>query len=186
MRKIMMLSLLLLAVCAGSLKIREVIFNRINLDNERLAKNPFRNFIGEWTLKNDDWSQNWGNGDEQVKIPHHHTVNRELNTANTLLSVIDGTPPHGHIVWTYNLVKKIVNHLSSFGEIRIGTGQGTVDDQGNVTLKVSFEDEAPGTYRIYTYKWLSENSYVLRSDQFDSAGKPTGLYYGGTFVRMIR
>ena len=38
------------------------------------AENPFHRFFGEWTLKNDDWKQNWGDGDEAVKIPNHYTV----------------------------------------------------------------------------------------------------------------
>lgn len=168
----------------GTLKIWHVIFNRIDLDREQTNKNPFKKFLGEWTLLNDDWSQNWGNGDEHIKIPNHHTVNRELNTSNTLLSVIDGAPPHGHIVWSYNPVKKEVHHLSSFGDIRIGVGQGTVNENGDVTLKNSFEGEAPGTYRIYNYKWLNDDSYSMTSQQFDSNGKPTGLFYGGTFVRI--
>jgi hypothetical protein len=35
-------------------------------------KNPFDKFIGEWTLKDDNWSHNWGNGTENIKIPNHH------------------------------------------------------------------------------------------------------------------
>jgi hypothetical protein len=147
-------------------------------------KTPFHKFVGEWTLKNNDWSHNWGGADEHIKIPDHHTVNRELNTSHTLLSVIDGAPPHGHIVWTFNPVKKEVHHLSGFGDIRVGVGQGSVAENGDVTLKISFEGEAPGTYRIYNYKWLSDDSYSMKSVQFDSAGKPTGLFYGGTFVRI--
>lgn len=170
----------------GGLKIWQVIFNRIDLSNERTSNNPFKKFLGEWTLKNNDWSQNWGSGDENIKIENHHTVNRELNTANTLLSVIDGAPPHGHIVWTYNPGKKTVHHLSSFGEVRIGVGEGTVNEAGDVTTKISFADEAPGTYRIYQYKWLDADTYSMRSDQFDSTGKPTGLFYGGVFVRIRR
>ena len=85
---------------------------------QQKSKNPFKKFIGEWTLKDDNWSQNWGNGTENIKIPNHHTVCKELNTANSLLAVIDGTPPYGHIFWSYNPVKKEVDHLSSFGTTR--------------------------------------------------------------------
>ena len=99
-----------------------------------------------------------------------------------MLSVVD-TPPKGHILWTYNPVKKTVQHLSSFGELRIGVGEGTVDDHGNLKLRVSFEGEAPGTYRLYSYTWLSDDEYELRSVQYDSKNKPTGLFYGGNFVR---
>jgi hypothetical protein len=150
------------------------------------SKNPFYKFIGEWTLKGDNWSQNWGQGTEHIKIPNHHTICKELNTSNSLLAVIDGTPPYGHIFWTYNPVKKEVNHLSSFGDIRIGVGKGTVNENGDVTLKVSFEGEAAGTYRIYTYKWISDNEYELKSIQYNDKNEPTGFFYGGTFIRIIK
>ena len=146
--------------------------------------NPFHKFVGEWTLKNDKWTQNWGNGTESIKIPKHHTLCRAMNTDNSLLAVIDGPPPHGHIFWTCNRSTKEVLHLSSFGQSRTGSGLGCVSENGDVSLKVSFSDERPGTYRLYTYKWISDDEYVLESIQYDSSDKPTGLFYGGTFVRI--
>lgn len=168
----------------GTLKVWQVIFNRVNLETVEKPKNPFNKFIGEWTLKDDNWSQNWGQGDEHIKIPNHHTICRELNTDNSLLAVIDGTPPYGHIFWSYNPVKKEVDHLSSFGTTRAGVGKGTVNENGDVSLKISFADEPEGTYRLYTYKWISENEYDLKSIQYDAKGKPTGNFYGGTFIRI--
>jgi hypothetical protein len=147
-------------------------------------KNPFKKFIGEWTLKDDNWFQNWGQGNEQIKIKNHHTICRGLNTDNTLLAVIDGTPPYGHIFWSYNPVKKEVDHLSSFGTTRAGVGKGAISKNGDVSLKISFADEPQGTYRLYTYKWISENEYELKSIQYDAKEKPTGFFYGGTFVRI--
>jgi hypothetical protein len=147
-------------------------------------KNPFHMFIGEWTLKDDNWSQNWGNGTETIKIKNHHTICKELNTSNSLLAVIDGTPPYGHIFWSYNPVKNELDHLSSFGTTRAGVGKGTVNEDGDIALKISFADEPHGTYRLYTYKWISENEYELKSVQYDSTDKATGLFYGGTFVRI--
>jgi len=169
----------------GSLRIWQVIFNRVDLDAARRASNPFKKFFGEWTLKDDNWSQNWGGGMEHIKIPGHHTVNRDVNTSNSMLSVIDGAPPHGHIFWTYNPVKKTVEHLSSFGESRIGVGAGSINDNGDVTLKVSFEGEPEGSYRLYTYKWISVDEYELKSVQYNALGQPTGGFYGGTFVRFF-
>jgi hypothetical protein len=144
--------------------------------------NVFARFLGEWTLKDDAWSHNWGGGTEHIKIPNHHTLCRAINTDNSVLCVVD-TPPAGHILWAFNPVKKTVHHLSSFGELRIGTGQGSLDGQGDLELKVSFEGEAPGTYRIYHYAWISADEYDMRSIQYDASGKPTGLFYGGRFVR---
>ncbi|HTU67790.1 MAG TPA: hypothetical protein VMF52_17705 [Steroidobacteraceae bacterium] len=147
--------------------------------------NPFARFFGEWTLENDAWSQNWGGTTENIRIPNHHTVCRAINTANSVLCVVD-TPPAGHILWAYNPVKKVVNHLSSFGELRIGTGQGSLDEQGNLRLKVSFEGEAPGTYRIYDYTWTGPDAYDMRSIQYDADGRKTGLFYSGRFIRANR
>lgn len=146
------------------------------------STNPFSRFLGEWTLKDDGWQHNWGGGIENIKILNHHTVCRAINTDNSVLCVVD-TPPAGHILWAFNPVRKTVHHLSSFGESRIGTGEGRLDEKGDLHLNVSFEGEAPGTYRIYDYVWISEDEYDMRSVQFDAKGKATGLFYGGRFVR---
>lgn len=148
------------------------------------SNNPFVKFFGEWTLKNNDWSQNWGYGTEHIKIPKHHTVSAGINTKNSLLSIIDGPEPNGQIYWSYNPNTKQVDHLSSFGDIRAGRGKGTIDKNGNLRLKLFFEGEPKGTYRVYTYTWVNNNEYVLKSVQFDQNDKPTGLFYGGNFIRI--
>jgi hypothetical protein len=156
----------------------------LHADPGKLPANPFSRFLGEWTLKDDAWSQNWGGGAENIKIPNHHTLCRAINTENTVLCVVD-TPPAGHILWAFNPVRKTVHHLSSFGELRIGTGQGSFNNS-DLRLKVSFEGEAPGTYRVYDYVWISPDEYDMKSVQFDASGKPTGLFYGGRFIRKAR
>ncbi len=141
-------------------------------------------FFGEWTLKNDNWTQNWGNNTETIKIPNHHTISREINTDNSLLSIIDGPEPNGHIFWSYNPKTKEVFHLSSFGTIRAGNGKGTINKNGDVELKLTFEGEPKDTYRIYNYKWVNENEYHMKSLQFGENNEPTGLFYEGTFIRI--
>ncbi|MGD1947147.1 MAG: nuclear transport factor 2 family protein [Croceivirga sp.] len=155
-----------------------------NGSDSLVAQNPFKNFIGEWTLKDNSWTQNWGGATETISIPYHHTVSTSINTANTLFSIIDGPQPNGHIFWSYNPVTKTVNHLSSFGELRAGVGEGSVSENGDVTLKITFEGEPNDTYRIYTYKWLDANSYHMKSVQHDLSDTPTGLLYEGTFIRQ--
>ena len=148
------------------------------------SKNPFHKFIGEWALKNDDWTHNWGGNTETIKIPGHHTVTKQLNTNNSLLSIIDGPEPNGHIFWSYNPNTGEVQHLSSFGDIRAGKGAGTVNENGDVRLKLEFEGETAGTYRIYNYRWVDENEYHMKSVQYTTEGEPTGLFYEGNFIRM--
>ena len=147
-------------------------------------KNPFRKFVGEWTLKNDQWTHNWGGETETISIPKHHTVSAALNTDNSLLSILDGPQPNGHIFWSYNPNTKEVHHLSSFGEIRAGSGKGTVSETGDLELKLVFEGEPKDTYRIYHYRWIDENEYHMKSVQYNQSGAPTGLFYEGTFVRI--
>lgn len=153
-------------------------------DSLEISKNPFAKFIGEWTLKDDTWIQNWGGKNDTIKIPKHHTISTQINTENSLLSIIDGPEPNGHIFWSFNPNTKEVSHLSSFGNIRAGVGIGEFYDQNNLKLKVSFEGEAPGTYRIYTYEWIGDSEYALNSVQFDKDDNPTGLFYKGIFVRI--
>ena len=97
---------------------------------------------------------------------------------------MDGPEPNGQSFWSYNPVTKEVDHVSSFGDIRAGKGKGTIDENGNLRLKLSFEGEAKGTYRMYSYTWTNDNEYVLKSVQYDQNDQPTGLFYGGTFVRI--
>jgi len=149
-------------------------------------KNPFHNFIGEWTLKDDKWSQNWGSGQETIQIPNHHTVSSQINTDNSLLSIIDGPEPNGHIFWSYNPNTKEVFHLSSFGTVRAGNGKGTINEKGDLYLKLFFEGEPEGTYRIYTYTWLHKNEYHMKSIQYDQNDQPTGLFYEGSFIRVSK
>ena len=147
------------------------------------VSNPFHRFFGEWTLKDDRWSHNWGQGAETIRIPNHYTMTQALNTDNSVLQSVD-TPPKGHILWVYNPVKKEIYHLSSFGTERSGVGTGSINNSGDVTLKVAFEGEGDGTYRIYTYEWISANEYELKSIQYNADDKPTGLFYGGNFIRL--
>lgn len=125
------------------------------------SHNPFHRFTGEWTLKHDRWSHNWGQGEEVISIPGHHTLSKPLNTENSMLSVVDRTEPRGHILWSYNPATKEVHHLSSFGTSRNGVGKGTLSPSGDLILRINFSDEAPGTYRIYTYRWVSDDEYEM-------------------------
>ena len=163
---------------------RAISFETNGRSQEQTSQNPFQKFIGEWTLKDDNWTQNWGNETETIKIENHHTVTQDLNTTNTLLSIIDGPEPNGQIFWSYNPITKQVFHLSSFGSIRAGKGEGTVNENGDVHLKISFEGEAKGTYRIYDYKWINDNEYHMKSVQYDEDDVATGLYYEGYFIRL--
>lgn len=151
--------------------------------NKRPA-NPFKKFVGQWTLKENAWEQGYDNKIDVVQTPNHCTICKELNTDNSIMCVIEAPSSRGHIFWSYNSTAREVQWLSSFFTNRSGTGVGSFESNGDLSFKVSFEGEPEGSYRLYNYRWVSENEYVLRSVQYDKNNKPTGGYYGGTFVRV--
>ena len=175
---------MLLFILAANAQTTSIQYELNGRDISDVSKNPFGKFVGEWTLKEDNWTHNWGGDTEIIKIPGHHTVSRQLNTNHTLISIIDGPEPNGQIYWSYNPKTKEVQHLSSFGAIRAGKGSGTVNENGDVQLKLVFEGEAENTYRIYNYRWLDVDTYHMKSVQYAENGEPTGLFYEGTFVRI--
>jgi hypothetical protein len=147
--------------------------------------NPFKQYFGEWTLKDDKFQQVWdGKTIETLNIPNHYTECKAINTEMSIMCVVDAGDLKGHIFWTYDSDKKKVHHLSHFGSSRNGVGSGTLDGKGNLATRVSFQGEPEGSYRIYEYKWVSENEYSMLSKQYDLEGKPTGNWYGGSFVRI--
>jgi len=148
-------------------------------------QNPFAPFFGEWTLKDDKFQQVWdGKTVETLLIPRHHTACNQINTNRSVLCVVDAGDLKGHILWTYDSDKKQVHHLSHFGTARNGVGVGALSAQGDLRLTVRFQDEPQGSYRVYEYTWVSKDEYSMMSRQFGADGKPTGNWYGGTFVRL--
>jgi hypothetical protein len=150
----------------------------------RRPANPFAKFAGQWTLKANAWQQGYDNNIDVVQIPDHCTICKAVNTDNSMLCVIEAPSSRGHIFWSYNSTANEVRWLSSFYTNRSGTGAGSFESNGDLSFKVTFEGEPDGSYRLYSYRWISENEYVLRSVQYDKNNKPTGSYYGGTFVRV--
>lgn len=178
--------LLLVHLCIGwsAAQTTSITYETNGRNTSEVSNNPFSKFIGEWTLKNDDWTHNWGGETETIKIPGHHTVSTGINTDNSLLSIIDGPEPNGHIFWSYNPNTKEVFHLSSFGAIRAGHGKGTINENGDVQLRLVFEGEPKGTYRIYHYRWINHNEYHMKSVQYNENDQETGWFYEGSFIRI--
>ena len=146
--------------------------------------NPFARFFGDWTLKDDRFQQVWdGKTVETLKIPRHHTRCAAVNTAGSVLCVVTSPDLAGHILWSWDDTHKQVHHLSHFGTARNGIGVGRLDDGADLHLRIRFSDEPEGSYRIYEYKWVSDDEYTMLSRQFDRHGKATGNWYGGSFVR---
>ncbi|MEM9386144.1 MAG: hypothetical protein AAGA68_13855 [Pseudomonadota bacterium] len=147
---------------------------------------PFARFLGDWTLQDDRFLQVWdGKTLDTLTIPGHFTHCAPVNTHYSVLCAVDaGGGLNGHILWVIGEDRRSVRHLSHFGDRRVGVGQGVLEENGDLTLTIRFEDEPAGTYRRYRYRWLDVDRYEMLSVQFDSDERETGNWYGGTFVRV--
>ncbi|MEM8765279.1 MAG: hypothetical protein AAGD88_15780 [Bacteroidota bacterium] len=149
-------------------------------------QNPFERYLGEWTLKDDLWfSAETESKIDTLYLPNHYTICTEHNTPSSLQWGVEAPSARGHALWTYNPSTEKVVMQSSFYPHRIGLGEGTIDAEGNVFLTMRFTGSEPeGTYRKYSYEWLDEDTYELKSYQYDTNDQPTGNFYGGTFTRI--
>src|SRR4051812_45544621 len=103
-------------------------------------------------------------------MPAHRTRCQPVNTDRSVLCVVEAGDLNGHILWTYDADAHRVNHLSHFGTTRSGVGTGTLDSQSNLRLTLRFQDEPPGTYRVYEYTWVSDDEYSMMSRQYRADG----------------
>lgn len=149
-------------------------------------ENPFKKFVGEWTLKDDKWQQGeTAETIDTIYLPNHYTLCKEINTGKSLFWIVEATSAKGHALWTYNAATEEVFMQSSFYADRIGLGSGSINTQGDVFLEMIFEGNEPeGTYRKYSYEWINDDEYILKSYRYNKEHKPTGNFYGGTFIRI--
>lgn len=155
------------------------------MDGKQDSASPFANFIGTWTLADDQFQQVWDTETLQtLEIPNHITQCSQINTRMSVLCVVDAGDLRGHILWVYDESEQQVRHLSHFGEARLGGGDGFKNASGDLRLQIRFTDEPKDTYRLYEYTWIDNDTYEMISTQMTDEGTPTGNWYGGVFVRV--
>ena len=155
-------------------------------DEASFSESPFTPFFGTWTLADDRFQQVWDTQTLQtLEIPNHITRCGPVNTEKTVLCVVDAGDLKGHILWAIESDGKALRHLSHFGDARLGTGHGVMNEAGDLSIEIQFTDEPADTYRHYTYTWIDADTYEMISTQMDSSGQPTGNWYGGVFVRLV-
>lgn len=150
--------------------------------------NPFSRFFGEWKFKDDAFSMVWDGKNVVTQYhPEQVTQCKEINNDRSMLCVInehtDESRNRGHIFWTFDSTTQTVHWLSSFFPERIGVGEGTFDNQGNLTFKVRFSSEGLDTHRKYEWTWKNNNEYTMLSSQYKD-NRYTNNWYGGTFIKL--
>jgi hypothetical protein len=175
-------ALFLIAGCVGT---DALDAPTIATESEQEVVSPFAKFFGTWTLADDQFQQVWDTKTLQtIEIPNHITECGPINTQKSVLCVVDAGDLKGHILWAYDEGHHRVQHLSHFGEARLGDGHGVKTASDDLKLEIRFTDEPENTYRLYEYTWIDENTYEMISTQMTDAGTPTGNWYGGVFVRV--
>lgn len=154
------------------------------LNDTNAPQNPFRKFIGNWGMKEGIWESSYG-GQYSKSIDTSRLFIAKSPTNLSLLWDYNLVSAKGVILWTFNNTKKEVYHLSanSFGPM--AQGAGTIDANGDVNLKLFFDGECATCYRMYRYKFISDNEIYFRVTYYKD-DKETGDFYGGSYIRKSK
>ena len=143
-------------------------------------ENPFERFKGEWVLKDDIFESDFDGVYKKDVNPNRSFMVKELGTKNSIVWIEDFDGFMVDIFWTYDFKKKQIHHLSMATDI--ARGLGNFKENGNLELKLTYENGCKGCYRIYSFQWKSDSEFFFRANLFKDE-KPTGDYYGGTFLK---
>ena len=154
--------------------------NQLN-DTNATQENPFRKFIGNWGMKNGIWESSFG-GKYSESIDTSRLFIAQSPTNQSLLWDYDLGSAKGVILWTFSGTNKEVYHLSANSYGPMAQGVGTINDNGDINLKLYFDGECPTCYRMYRYKFISSDEIYFRVTYYKD-DKETGDFYGGTYVR---
>lgn len=150
---------------------------------DKSQENPFEKFKGEWVLKDDIFETNFGDKYKEDVNPNRSFVVKELGTKNSVVWIEDFDGFKVDIFWTYDFKQKQVHHLSMSNDIAKGIGE--FKESGDLEIKLIYENSCENCYRIYSFQWKSENELFFRGS-FYKDEKPTGDFYGGTFIRKVQ
>jgi len=154
---------------------------QVNYENKK-SENPFKRLIGEWVIKDDLWEQSYGGKYSTKLYPNNSFIAKEVNTKNQILWVETTEEWQVTMLWIYNFRNQEIHQLSSSSTNRSAYGKGKFKENGDIELKLHFEDNCKSCYVIYSYKWKPEGELYFRAIYYEN-DKPSGNYYGCTFIR---
>ena len=106
----------------------------------------------------------------------------DVNTNTSVLWNQDFDGFKVDIFWTYDIETKTVYHLSNTSNNGMAHGKGPIAENGDMDLPLIYPDACETCIRLYSFRWKSENEFDFRAT-FYKDDKPTGDYYGATFLR---
>lgn len=143
---------------------------------------PLQKFIGEWTLK-DNIFESSNEGVYKADVNPKRTFKaREVNTATSILWDQDFDGFKVDIFWSYDIETKTVYHLSNTSNNGLASGKGLIAENGDMNLTLHYPDACETCSRLYTFQWKSDDEFFFRAI-INKDDKPTGDFYGATFLR---
>lgn len=142
----------------------------------------FTRFEGNWKLKDDIWkTKSGGTLKESVDTSRAFVV--KMVRPNTLLwDAYFGNGSWVTLLWTYHSKTGRVNQISNAKDNTVGVGTGEFNATGDLVIKVAYPNGCTTCHRIETWHWISANEFEFNSASYKD-DKPTGDFYGGTFLR---
>lgn len=153
-----------------------------NTISDTTPQNPLEKFRGEWVLK-DNIFENSTNGKYSADVnPNRTFIAMAVNTKSSNLWNEDFDGFKVDIFWSYDEKTKTVYHLSNTTTNSLATGKGLLKENGDLDLKLSYLAACKTCYRLYTFRWKSNNEFFFRATYYKD-NKATGDFYGATFLR---
>jgi hypothetical protein len=143
--------------------------------------NVFERYKGEWIMKGGIFETHFEgkylkNIDSSrlliARCPSNYSMIWDCNLGSSKVVIL----------WTFNNSTKVVYHLSASSNGPMAQGMGTINSNGDVTLKLFHEGQCETCYRMYRYKFISADEIIFRAT-FYIDDKETGDYYGATLIR---
>lgn len=144
-----------------------------------------RLFEGEWKLKDNVWKSKSNSVYKEDVNPNRSFVAKAVSPENTILWEEDfDNGAWATLLWTYHKETGRVNHISNTTDNNIGIGVGEFDKNNDLTIKIVYPNGCTNCHRIYSFHWINDGEFDFKATIYKD-GKPTGDFYGCTFVRQI-
>lgn len=145
------------------------------------TENPFQKYLGEWEMKDGIFETNF-KGEYNKNIGPKRSLVASSPTNNSVIWNEDMGDATAIILWAFDKTKKEVYHLSANSTYPMAHGTGTITSNSDIEVKLFFAGECETCYRMYRYKFISDNEFFFRATYYKD-GKETGDYYGATLVK---
>lgn len=153
--------------------------------NTITSSDKLKLFEGEWQLKDNVWKSKSNSVYKEDVNPNRTFVAKAVSPENTILWEENfGNGAWATLLWTYHKETGRVNHISNTTDNNIGVGVGEFDNSNDLTIKIVYPNGCTNCHRIYSFHWINEGEFDFKSTIYKD-GKPTGDFYGCTFVKKV-